>query len=54
MRKEFPGVKIIAMSGAAQYTVDYLAVARELGAERILRKPFDTQELLDALRQVSG
>jgi CheY-like chemotaxis protein len=54
IRKEFPSVPIIAMSGAASYTVDYLSVARELGAERILRKPFETQQLLDTLKQVLG
>lgn len=45
--RQFPGVKIVAMSGRAG--VDYLAVAKELGAARILRKPFIMDELLSAV-----
>jgi DNA-binding response OmpR family regulator len=50
LRQQFPGVKIVAMSGRPG--VDYLAVARELGAARILRKPFGMDELLSAVEAV--
>lgn len=47
LRRRFPGVKVVAMSGRPG--VDYLAVAKELGAARILRKPFIMDELLSAV-----
>ena len=47
LRRQFPGVKIVAMSGRPG--VDYLAVAKELGAARILRKPFVMDDLLQAV-----
>ena len=47
LRRQFPGVKIVAMSGRPG--VDYLAVAKELGAARILRKPFGMDDLLTAV-----
>jgi len=53
LRREFPEVRIIAMSGASSLTgFDYLSVPRELGA-RILRKPFDLRELVDLVRELS-
>jgi len=47
LRQQFPGVRIVAMSGRPG--VDYLPVARELGAAQILRKPFEMDELLSAV-----
>jgi DNA-binding response OmpR family regulator len=47
LRRRFPGVRIVAMSGRPG--VDYLAVAKELGAARILRKPFAMDELVNAV-----
>jgi DNA-binding response OmpR family regulator len=47
LRRQFPGVKVVAMSGRPG--VDYLGVAKELGAARILRKPFAMHELLAAV-----
>jgi len=53
LREEFPQVRIIVMSGGGVRSgVDYLAVARELGAARTLKKPFGPQELIDAVREV--
>jgi CheY-like chemotaxis protein len=53
LRREFPDVRIIAMSGASSMTgFDYLSVPRELGA-RILRKPFDISELVDLVRELA-
>jgi len=48
MRKKFPDIRVVAMSGRPG--VDYLAVARELGVTRTLRKPFEISELLAALK----
>ncbi len=48
LRKRFPGIRVIAMSGRPG--VDYLTVARELGVARTLRKPFEIDELLAALK----
>jgi DNA-binding response OmpR family regulator len=50
LRKQFPGVRVVAMSGRPG--VDYLTVARELGVENTLRKPFEIDELLTALKNV--
>jgi len=47
LRRQFPRVKVLAMSGRPG--VDYLTVAKELGAARILRKPFAMDELLSAV-----
>ena len=48
LRKQFPNVLVIAMSGRSG--VDYLTVARELGVKHTLRKPFGIDELLAALK----
>ena len=48
VRRRFPGVKVVAMSGRPG--VDYLTVARELGVAHTLRKPFEIDELLHALK----
>jgi DNA-binding response OmpR family regulator len=46
-RKEFPGVPIIAMSGGGRLkTQGGLFTAKELGAEIILQKPFEMNDLL--------
>ena len=52
LKKEFPDVKIIVISGADADVPDRLQVARELGAIRALRKPFAPDALLDAVNEV--
>ena len=53
-REEFPNVPIIVMSGGgAARGTDYLSLARELGAEKALRKPLDPQELIDVVGQIT-
>jgi DNA-binding response OmpR family regulator len=53
LREEFPATGIIVMSGGGtRGNADYLALARELGAARTLKKPFGPQELIDAVREV--
>jgi CheY-like chemotaxis protein len=50
LRKHFPDISVVAMSGRPG--VDYLSVARELGVTCTLRKPFEIDELLTALKNV--
>ena len=46
LRKKWPGVKIIAMSGGGRVTAaNYLDIARRVGAGAVLNKPFSGGEL---------
>ncbi|HEX6320676.1 MAG TPA: response regulator [Burkholderiales bacterium] len=51
-RREFPGVRIIAMSGGGvRFKGEtFLETASIAGADAVLRKPFDKRVLLDTLR----
>jgi CheY-like chemotaxis protein len=51
-RARYPRTRIIAMSGANSVNVDYLALCMEIGADRILRKPFHVTALEAALNEV--
>lgn len=47
IRRDFPKVRIIAMSGGGIIEAEtYLKLAEKLGADRILIKPFRANELL--------
>lgn len=51
LRKDKPGIKIIAMSGGNRGHADtYLHMAEKLGANAILNKPFEITELLEQLK----
>jgi CheY-like chemotaxis protein len=51
--REFPNVKVIAISGGNRYGADSnLSVAKRLGAQRTLTKPFKIPELIQAVRGV--
>lgn len=53
LRRENPGLPIVAMSGGLAYNPDlYLKLAGGMGASRTLRKPFDLPTLLTTLRDV--
>jgi CheY-like chemotaxis protein len=53
IRHERPEVRIIAISGGARTrNVDYLEMARALGADDVLRKPFEAEELLSRLARL--
>lgn len=55
LRQEFPATKIIAMSGRDPMAkFDVFQVARELGAVKTFRKPFRFEELVAAVRELSG
>lgn len=53
IRRDGADVPIIAMSGSITRKggADFLAMARELGATEILRKPFEPVELLDVVHR---
>jgi CheY-like chemotaxis protein len=65
IRKEFPSVRIIAISGGGNFGVTayqphaittsaYLAAAERAGAHLVLTKPFESMDLLHSLDQVLG
>jgi CheY-like chemotaxis protein len=51
-RRDWPATRIIAMSSGAAKMQDYLRIARQLGADATLPKPFSLDELLHAVRSV--
>jgi CheY-like chemotaxis protein len=65
LRREFPAVRIIAISGGggvdpmaykpgAITTTAYLAAAKEVGADRVFTKPFDREDLIQAVAELLG
>ena len=53
LRRDFPDIKIIAMSGGGRSgNLDLLPAASVLGAHHTFMKPFNRQELLDAIREL--
>jgi CheY-like chemotaxis protein len=54
-RRTYPAVKVIAMSGGARVGAhDYLKVAKQFGAVRVLSKPFSSAELAEAIATAGG
>lgn len=53
LRRRFPAVKIIAISGAQQkLDLDLLYVAEKLGAIRTMEKPFEMQKLVALVKEL--
>jgi len=53
LKKEFPKVKIIAVSGGGRIGPEaYLPAAQELGADRVFCKPFDVKTFVTAVREL--
>jgi len=52
LRREFPNVKVIAITGGNDMIgiLNFLDVARMLGAHRALQKPFEMKTLLDIVQ----
>ncbi len=47
LRREQPELKIIAMSGGGRVAgTDFLSIARGFGADHVIAKPFDADELI--------
>ncbi len=51
LRREFPGIKLIAISGQPSASV-YLRMAKLLGAQASLQKPVDMDTLVATVRSV--
>jgi len=52
LQQDFPEVKIIAISGGGCVGPDnYLKIAKMLGAQFTFEKPFQREELLEAVRE---
>ena len=53
LQRDFPGVKIVAMSGGDRKgNMDFLGMTKKLGAHKTLKKPFtmsDVTEVVDSL-----
>ena len=50
IRKKYPALKIIAMSGGGRmHNTSFLETADVLGADAVLKKPFETQDLKDVV-----
>jgi DNA-binding response OmpR family regulator len=55
IRKSFPTVKVIAISGGGRTkTMDFLELAKKLGADAVLAKPLDIDELETTVRRLIG
>jgi len=55
LKREHPDTKIIAMSGGGRMGPDgYLELARKFGADHTFSKPFDRQELVQAVKELLG
>ncbi|MBW2107050.1 MAG: response regulator [Deltaproteobacteria bacterium] len=55
LRNEFPALPIVAMSGGGQLGPEsYLPLARMLGAQQALRKPFTKNELMESISGLIG
>ncbi len=53
LRRDYPGVKIIAISGGGQHIPGgFLVFARKLGAIHTFQKPIDNNELLEVVKSV--
>jgi DNA-binding response OmpR family regulator len=53
LRHQYPQMKIIAISGGGRIrNIDFLEMARSLGADDVISKPFEADELLGRLRRV--
>lgn len=51
LRREFPNAKIVAITGGSDMIgiLNFLDVAKMLGARRTLQKPFEMKQLLDVV-----
>lgn len=55
IRRKHPGAKIIAMSGGGRANAGgYLRIAKAMGADRVLAKPFSNDELVATLTELLG
>jgi DNA-binding response OmpR family regulator len=54
LKKEFPDIKIVAVSGGGRIGPDaYLSAALELGADLVFNKPFVVKEFVEKIRELT-
>lgn len=54
LRRDFPDVRIIAMSGGGRWDAEgYLKIAMGAGAQRVVRKPIDLADLKRIVQQLT-
>ena len=54
LRQDFPHIKIIAISGGGKIdALNYLPIAKGMGADLTLTKPFVKQDLIDAVKKLA-
>jgi CheY-like chemotaxis protein len=52
LRREFPALPVLAITGGVAHgSLDLIATARLLGAERVIRKPFALPDLLAVVKR---
>lgn len=54
VRTHHPGLKILAISGHSEGSLNYLDLATKLGADGVLAKPFDVDSLVRAMTDLLG
>ncbi len=55
LRRAYPAIKIIAISGGGLgRATDYLRIAKLMGADRVLAKPFSNEAIAAALNDLLG
>lgn len=55
LRRDYPDIKIIAISGGGRLSPEgYLVSADLLGADRVLKKPFERKDLITAINDLIG
>lgn len=52
VRDDFPQTRVIVISGGGRTRVDYLELARLLGAAKVLRKPFVKNDFVSVVQSV--
>lgn len=53
LRKQFPRLRVIVISGGGRtQNVDFLRMARTLGADQVLAKPFTPEQLQTAVQAI--
>jgi len=52
LRKKFPQIKVIAISGGGKRGFDFLSAASHFGAHLTIAKPFEMRELVEAVETV--
>ncbi len=52
VKKDFPDMKIIAISGGDRDGCDFLPMTKPLGADRSLRKPFSIEEITQVVKEL--